>query len=146
MENMHIAMDEAAKKVRREIMDDAKKAWAKEDYLAEEKEQEARVRLFEQQKEMEKKFKDKMARKDNKMKESDIDEALEKVPRKGPRVPARSPASALDRVYAETIDEAWLPLPAQVLKLWKRSPRWRHVHSNDETTGPGSVARGCLRQ
>jgi hypothetical protein len=80
MENMHIAMDEAAKKVRMEIMDDAKKAWAKEDYLAEEKEQEARVRLFEQQKEMEKKFKDKMARKDNKMKESDIDEALEKVP------------------------------------------------------------------
>ena len=53
MENMHIAMDEEAKKVRQEIMNEAKKVWAKEDYLAEEKEQQARIKMLEQQKKME---------------------------------------------------------------------------------------------
>ena len=80
IENMKVAMEEAAKTAGREVMDEAKKAWAKEDYLLEEKELQNKLKLMEQAKKNDADFKHRMSKKDNTMKESDIDEALQNIP------------------------------------------------------------------
>ncbi len=80
MENMKIAMEAAAKTAGDEVMHEAKKRWAKEDELLHQEDQKARIKILEDAKKMEDEFKKKMTRKDNKMKEQDIDDAVAKLP------------------------------------------------------------------